>query len=310
MEGSQPVLFISAKTLPEAFTRTLKAVWENGCDIATEYDRSGDPPSKDATVMIEIEAPLAEPRFHMYGGPADIVELEIYRLEVVHGVHNHWVDRYGEIDERLWRYSYHERLFEYNTGDDIAVNQIEGLIQKMVDTPSLYSRRFNVITWIPAIDPDLGDPPCLQRLHFRWLPGEDGAWVLNMNSDWRSRDLLKAWYMNVWAITDIQRFVAKKVGELRGIKTKVGRYVDKSDSLHIYGSYFDGAGSVEMVLRKLEQESPEQMYVDSSAFADQVVQARHLVAAQLESEKRTGRKSYVLPEIDEKTFPYPREWNF
>lgn len=58
MKGSQPVLFISAKTPPEAFTKTLKAVWENGCDIATEYDRSGDPPSKDATVLAEIEGPL------------------------------------------------------------------------------------------------------------------------------------------------------------------------------------------------------------------------------------------------------------
>jgi thymidylate synthase len=98
MKGSQPVLFVSAETLPEAFTRTLKAVWENGCDIATEYDRPGDPPSKDATVMVEIKNPLAEPRFHMYGGPADMVELEIFWLEVVHGVHDHWVDRYGEAE--------------------------------------------------------------------------------------------------------------------------------------------------------------------------------------------------------------------
>lgn len=308
MQGSQPVLYVFGNTLPAAFSEALKNVWRCGCDVATQYDKPGDPPSKDATVMVEIGSPFAEPRFHMYGGPADMFELEIYRLEVLLGIHDHWIDRTGA--SKLWRYTYHERLFAYDVGDGRKINQIANMIKQMVETPELFSRRFNVITWIPSVDPFIDDPPCLQRLHFRWLPGEGDVWVLNMNADWRSRDLFKAWYMNVWAMSDIQRYVAKKVGELRGIKTQVGRYVDKSDSLHIYGSYFTGAGNVEMVLGKIEREEPSQMYLDSSLFSDQVIQARHTVAAQLESEKRTGSKGYVLPEIDEKTFPYPKEWDY
>ena len=37
-------------------------------------------------------------------------------------------------------------------------------------------------------------------------------------------------------------------------------------------------------------------------------EARHLLAAQLESEKRGAGKGVVLPEIDASTFPYPDEW--
>ena len=59
-----------------------------------------------------------------------------------------------------------------------------------------------------------------------------------MNSHWRSRDLYKAWYMNAFALTDLQRIIAAKVSENLCQPVRVGRYVDITDSLHIYGSYF------------------------------------------------------------------------
>jgi thymidylate synthase len=60
-----------------------------------------------------------------------------------------------------------------------------------------------------------------------------------MNTHWRSRDLYKAWFMNVYAITDLQRIIAEEISKKRGEQVRVGRYVDISDSLHIYGSYFN-----------------------------------------------------------------------
>ena len=45
--------------------------------------------------------------------------------------------------------------------------------------------------------------------------------------------------MNVYALTDLQRIIAEGIAKNRGEKVVVGRYVDISDSLHIYGSYFD-----------------------------------------------------------------------
>jgi thymidylate synthase len=52
--------------------------------------------------------------------------------------------------------------------------------------------------------------------------------------------------MNVYALTDLQRIIAEKISTRINKPVLVGRYVDISDSLHIYGSYFDEvAGEVE-----------------------------------------------------------------
>jgi len=45
--------------------------------------------------------------------------------------------------------------------------------------------------------------------------------------------------MNVYALTDLQRIIADQIAEKIDKPVKVGRYVDITDSLHIYGSYFD-----------------------------------------------------------------------
>ena len=59
-----------------------------------------------------------------------------------------------------------------------------------------------------------------------------------MNSHWRSRDAYKAAFMNMYALTDLQRWLAEEIGKRMGEPVSVGRYVDISDSYHIYGAYF------------------------------------------------------------------------
>ena len=239
--GNIPTLSITARCLPEAWEKAVLAVWRQGVDIKTEYDKPGDPPSKDATVMITVENPFAEPRIHKNfpGGPE---ELEAYRQEVCAGIHDHWINpKAGK-----WTYTYHERLFNYRPTDNLlepeaahslnAVNQINYVVKKCSET--FFTRRAQAITWMPTADPATDDPPCLQRLWFRVLLDEQGQPVLNMNSHWRSRDLYKAWFMNVYALTDLQRIIAGKIGDKIDRQVKVGRYVDITDSLHIYGSYF------------------------------------------------------------------------
>jgi thymidylate synthase len=245
--GNIPCLHVVGANLPEAWEKALLALWEKGTDVRTEYDRKDakgdfiDPPSRDATMVIEVTDPFAEPRIHKNfpGGPE---ELEVYRQEVVEGIHDHWVD---PTDPDKWTYTYHERLFRYAPTEDLndrsaprlnAVNQIEYVVNKAVR--STYSRRIQAITWMPTADPATDDPPCLQRLWFRLLPGAGGELVLNLNSHWRSRDAYKAWFMNVFALTDLQRVIAEKIAGKLGRTVRVGRYVDISDSFHIYGSYF------------------------------------------------------------------------
>jgi thymidylate synthase len=243
--GNVPVLAVTANCLPEAWEKAMLAVWEQGLIIKTQYDRPGDPPSKDATVMVTVTDPFKEPRIHKNfpGGPE---ELEAYRQEVVDGIHDHWIDPASG----KWTYTYHERLFAYCPTADLRnpksprpfpkVNQIDYIVEAL--TGCDYTRRAQAVTWMPTADPQTDDPPCLQRIWCRLIRDGKGQYVLNMNTHWRSRDLYKAWFMNVYALTDLQRIIAGRIAERIGSPVKVGRYVDISDSLHIYGSYLKDAG--------------------------------------------------------------------
>jgi thymidylate synthase len=244
LEGEDiPVISITAGCLPEAWEKAVLAVWDKGLDVKTQYDKPDDPPSKDATVMITVTDPFAEPRIHKNfpGGPE---ELEAYRQEVVSGIHDHWIDPAAG----KWTYTYHERLFAYSPVENIRnpkspkpfkkVNQIQYIIDAL--SKVTHTRRAQAITWMPTADPQTDDPPCLQRVWCRLIRNEGtGGFTLNMNTHWRSRDLYKAWFMNVYALTDLQRTIAQAISKKLGKPVTVGRYVDISDSLHIYGSYFN-----------------------------------------------------------------------
>ena len=248
-----PVISITADCLPEAWEKAVLAVWDRGFDVRTQYDKPQDPPSKDATVMIVVGDPFSEPRIHKNfpGGPE---ELESYRQEVVNGIHDHWIDPAAG----KWTYTYHERLFSYCPVEDIRnpgspkpfrkIDQIQYIIDYL--SQAGHSRRAQAITWMPTADPPTDDPPCLQRIWCRLLANEAGELSLNMNTHWRSRDLYKAWFMNVYALTDLQKKIADGIADKRGEPVRVGRYVDISDSLHIYGSYFREAAVEVEKMRK------------------------------------------------------------
>jgi len=227
--GDIPVLKVEGKSLPEVWEKSLVEVWNNGISIKTQYDRPKDPPSKDATMILVIEDPFAEPRIHR-ALPTGLDELEVYRQEVVLGVHDHWIGTHG------WSYSYHDRLFNYKTSTS-HLNQIDIVIDNLADCA--YTRRAQAITWDPELDARDHEPPCLQRVWLRILEDPNNGLVLNMNTHWRSRDAYKAAFMNIFALTDLQRLIAEEVSKKINIPVKVGRYVDIADSYHIYGSYFD-----------------------------------------------------------------------
>ena len=260
--GNIPVLMISEDTIPAAYEQAIKMVWEKGTRIKTEYDRPEDPASRDATVVICVENPFGQPRFHRsfadgLGGLAE------YVMEVVHGAHDYWVKPVDEIlkavdsQDTRWTYTYHERLFEYRIEDKV-VNQIDYLIDKLSQTG--YSRRAQAITWNPKLDPPTEDPPCLQRIWGRICEDGEGGYVFNMNTHWRSRDLFKAWFENVIAITTLMRKITEAIAERSGKTVRIGRYVDIADSMHIYGSYFreiegDPERGIKSFFEKLEGRS-------------------------------------------------------
>ncbi len=238
--GNVPVLSVFGETIPRAYEKAIKEVWEKGVSVRTEYDRPGDPPSRDATVIITVENPFGQPRFHRSFADG-LGGLSEYVMEVVHGAHDYWVKPKEEIlkgvesEDTRWTYTYHGRLFEYEI-EDIVVDQVDYMVKKLSETP--YSRRAQAITWNNKLDPPTDDPPCLQRIWGRLIEDEEGALVFNMNTHWRSRDLYKAWFENVIALTTLMRKIADRISEETSRQVRLGRYVDISDSLHIYGSYF------------------------------------------------------------------------
>ncbi len=115
----------------------------------------------------------------------------------------------------------------------VQINQIEYVIEKLVAQP--FTRQAQAITWQPYMDTDIYDPACLQSMWFRILNDEDQQPTLNMNIRFRSRDAYDASFMNCFAFIHIMEYIAAEVGRRTGQTIRIGRYVDISDSFHIYG---------------------------------------------------------------------------
>lgn len=123
------VFFISKKNVRDAWLSAVGQVLYHGDDIKTEYDKEEDPPSKDATVLIEITDPLSNPimrkdkvlkirskfgnSYEIFGCMADTYLIGSiqsgYIEEIMKGVNDHLL----YDSEVSFPYSYHDRIFNY-----------------------------------------------------------------------------------------------------------------------------------------------------------------------------------------------------
>ena len=237
MQGNIPVLNVKGKNLAAAWEKSILEVYEKGCLIKTEYDKPNDPPSRDCTMAIVVENPLAEPMIHrdMPGGLEDLQE---YVMEVLDGIKDHWVRDPDDPNDTRWEYTYHQRLFNYTLPDiEKTFDQIEIVAQKLAEVP--HTRRAQAITWKVWEDNICYDPACLQSIWCRVLQGEDDQWLLNTNIRFRSNDAYKAAFMNMFALIQLQKKIAERIAEISGKNIILGRYVHQADSYHIYGSYIE-----------------------------------------------------------------------
>jgi len=220
-------IHVEARTLPEGWEAAVKRCWEEGARFRTQYDKPGDPPSRDVACLIHVKEPFGEPRIHK-AFPGGLDDLEVYRAEVLYGVHDHWI----APEEGKWEYTYHERLFAYKVpGLKEPIDQIARVVRLLKETP--HTRRAQAVTWQAWNDLGIHDPACLQRMWFRIEePEGGGAGRLNLVIHIRSNDAFKAAFMNMFAFTELQREVARELG------VEVGEYMHIADSFHIYGSYF------------------------------------------------------------------------
>jgi thymidylate synthase len=230
-------IHVVERTLPLAWEKALLACWNEGESFPTEYDKPGDPQSRDVTAMIHVTHPFQEPRIHR-AFPCGLDFLEIYRAEMLYGVHDHWIDPAAG----KWEYTYHKRLFAYDVPGTGVFDQITGVIERLKAAP--HTRRAQAITWQVWNDRNVSDPACLQRLWFRVSGGQ-----LHMNAHIRSNDAYKAAFLNMYAFTELQQSVAEALG------VQPGQYIHIADSFHIYGSYFQ---EFEGFLQTVRRRSPEE----------------------------------------------------
>jgi len=238
-----PVIAISRKTLAEAYEAALVAVYEQGTRFKTQYDKPGDPESMDCTLNLTILEPEADPMIHM-AFPGGIDDLKEYVLELK-GFKDHWTKNMNVADDNRWEYTYHGRLKNYGVWKELIdgssketgefkVDQIRIVIDKLSGQP--FTRQAQMITWMPNIDNNCYDPPCLQSLWYRILEDENGIYWLNCNIRFRSNDAWGANFMNMFGFIQFNKeVIAAGVAEKTGRTVKLGRLNWQADSFHIYG---------------------------------------------------------------------------
>jgi thymidylate synthase len=278
MQANIPVLMVIGHGLAEAWEKSLVELYTKGCDLKTEYDKPNDPPSKDATMVIVIEDPLAEPMIHR-DFPGGLADLQEYVMEVLEGIKDHCIRQADNPNDARWEYTYHQRLFQYQIPNcDTIYNQIELLAEKLARVP--YSRRAQAITWKVWEDNFCYDPACMQSVWCRLLQEDGNRWRLNTNVRFRSNDAYKAAFMNMFALTQLQVLIARRIAELTGHEILLGRYVHQADSYHLYGAYFEEFQH--RFLKALNTRSFEQRtfrYSDVKALMEEAIPAIRAKAA-------------------------------
>jgi len=276
-----PVLTARGLGIAEAWENALVALYRNGCDIKTQYDKPDDPPSKDATMIVTIDDPTAEPMIHR-DFPGGFEELEEYVMEVCEGIKDHCVRDPGDPTDTRWEYTYHQRLFRYEAPGLGTTDQIEHICRQLADAP--HTRRAQAITWKVWEDNACYDPACLQSIWCRIIFDNDKP-LLNMNVRFRSNDAYKAAFMNMFALVRLQTKIAARVGELSGKPVALGRYCHMADSFHIYGSNL--AEFQSRFLGALERRTFEQRTMRYEDVRELMESARPAI---LEKARRMGRK--------------------
>lgn len=240
-----PVLHVEGQSLAEAYEKAIVELFNNGIRIKTQYDRPGDPPSIDATMNITVWEPWSDPMIHK-AFPGGIEDLREYVMEL-EGYKDNWMKSMNDPQDTRWEYTYHWRLHDYGswkekdftTGKQVVkgafrINQIDAVIEKLAREP--YTRQAQMITWMPNMDLQCYDPPCLQSLFYRIVEDDDGTRYLNCNVRFRSNDAWGANFMNMFGIIHFNRnVILSELERKTGRKHKLGRLNWHADSYHIYG---------------------------------------------------------------------------
>jgi thymidylate synthase len=312
-DGLLPVISVEADNLAEATHKAIIACHDHGTRVETPKHRPGMSLGYDADMIIRVRNADAEPKVYYPGIHDDDRGIMQYILEVTHGIHNSW--KKDEEHPDRWGYTYNERF----------VDQLPFVFQRIKadweekrakeGAGRITGRDYQFTIWRAGEDIILeqNDPPCFQRGHIRFLKNKEGEIILNYITDWRSRDLLKAWNENNIGQIELQRLIAAKVSDMLGVPIKMGAYIDRSSSLHLYGLYVD-RDNLEKQIQQMKKDGWEKKSCSLHDYLTDTKALKRIVAAQNDAyEKGHGLNlpGSALLELgyDVATYAYPEEWD-
>ncbi len=194
---------IRAPAIGRAHELVVKMILEKGWVLRTEDDEAT---IEFEEVALQVDTPLSEPMVSPNSRFRQRL-VEQYARDLLQG------------SKATFEYDYHGRLFDWgerltSRGDDVHVDQIAYITSKL--RQSRNSRRAIAITWNPVIDETLDDCPCLQLVQCVLRNG-----MLQMRVVFRSNDMLTAAGANMYALVQLQKFIADQLGVPCGTYTHI-----------------------------------------------------------------------------------------
>ncbi|MHC1625737.1 MAG: thymidylate synthase [Methanoculleaceae archaeon] len=201
-----------APSIGRAHELVVRHILEKGRVVVTEDGEATVETDPVALVVRDpFTVPMVSPRSRLQRG-----FMEAYARDLVDG------------SGAEFEYDYHRRLFCWGEGcapaaggPPFSIDQIDYIVEKLSKSP--VSRRALAVTWIPPVDEDLDDCPCLQLVQ---CIIRDGA--LHMHVVFRSNDMLTAAGANMFALAHLQKHIADHLG------LPCGTYTHISLVPHIY----------------------------------------------------------------------------
>jgi len=201
---------IRAPSIGLAHELVIKMILEKGLVMQTE---DAEATVEFEEVTLQVDTPLAGPMVSRHSRFQQRF-VEQYARDLLQGSH------------AAFEYDYHGRLFDWGErmvadGQPVHIDQIAYIVDKLKSHPT--SRRAIAITWNPVIDEKLDACPCLQLLQCILREGR-----LHMRAIFRSNDMLTAAGANMYALVQLQKSIADRLG------VPLGRYTHISLVPHIY----------------------------------------------------------------------------
>ncbi len=307
-DGTIPIIPVEAENLTEATHKAIIACHDYGARVETPKQQPGMTLGYDADMIIRVKNPDSEPKVYFPGIHDDGRGVMQYILEVTHGIHNHW--KKNPEHPEWWGYTYNERF----------ASQIPHVMARIKhdweEKGRITGRDYNFGIWRAEEDAiiEQEDPPCWQRGNLRFLTNSDGDIVMNYVTDWRSRDLLKAWNENNIGQVELMKLFRDKVSDMLDVPIKLGTYIDRSSSLHLYGLYID-RDNLEQQIEQMKKDGYESKSMSlEDYFYEEKSNLKRLIFAQSDAEKKgygLNQPAHRLEELgyDLRNGFYPEDWD-